>query len=168
MLCALQLPGVISQNQTSPASGMRDSANHLLHSMFFTVMHTASTAKLCLHPLCSAVQGLLAFKAKVRDVQGVLASWNSSSTPCSTSDCSSSSNTEDCTWAGIACQAGQVVALAMPCTVLSTGATGACALQGYPLDSLVQVSASHLDLPMLRLQRTACCNSPWCSIWMFH
>lgn len=86
------------------------------------------------------MQGLLAFKAKTRDPQALLASWNSSSTPCSTADCNSNKIAQDCNWAGIACQNGQVVALAVPCTVQSNGATGACALQGAPLDSLAQVS----------------------------
>ncbi len=87
------------------------------------------------------MQGLLAFKAKTHDPQSLLASWNSSSTPCSTADCNSNKTAQDCNWAGIACQNGQVVALAVPCTVQSNGATGACALQGAPLDSLAQVSS---------------------------
>ena len=88
-----------------------------------------------------AVQGLLAFKGKTHDPEGVLASWNSSTMPCSTADCSSNSNAQDCNWAGIACQGGIVVALAVPCTVQSNGGTGACALNGAPLDSLSQVSS---------------------------
>ncbi|DBB12932.1 TPA: hypothetical protein ACH3X3_005684 [Trebouxia sp. C0006] len=103
----------------------------------------------------TAVQGLLAFKAKTRDPQGLLASWNSSSTPCSTADCNSNKIAQDCNWAGIACQNGQVVALAVPCTVQSNGATGACALQGAPLDSLAQVtSLKLLDLSGNALQGT--------------
>ena len=102
------------------------------------------------------VQGLLAFKAKTHDPQSLLASWNSSSMPCSTADCNSNKIAQDCNWAGIACQNGQVVALAVPCTVQSKGATGACALQGAPLDSLAQVSivmsniCSHLQASTLR------------------
>lgn len=90
--------------------------------------------------LYCTVQGLLAFKAKTKDPQSLLASWNSSSMPCSTADCNSNKIAQECNWAGIACQNEQVVALAVPCTVQSDGATGACALQGAPLDSLAQVS----------------------------
>ncbi|KAL0029963.1 hypothetical protein WJX77_010085 [Trebouxia sp. C0004] len=107
------------------------------------------------HTSTTAVQGLLAFKAKTRDPQSLLASWNSSSMPCSTADCNSNKIAQDCNWAGIACQNGQVVALAVSCTVQSNGATGACALQGAPLDSLAQVtSLKLLDLSGNALQGT--------------
>ena len=88
-----------------------------------------------------AVQGLLAFKQSVQDPAGVLESWNTSilPEPCSTANCSSSSSAQDCNWAGIACQNWQIVALVVPCTVLSDGSHTGCALMGSPLDILTQV-----------------------------
>lgn len=75
-----------------------------------------------------AVQGLFAFKQSVQDPAGVLESWNAESPPCSTSDCSSTRTAQDCNWAGIACQDWQIMAVAMPCTVLSDGSTTGWAL----------------------------------------
>ena len=93
------------------------------------------------HWWCFAVQGLLAFKHSVQDPAGVLESWNTTilPEPCSTANCSSSSSAQDCNWAGIVCQNWQIVALAVPCTVLSDGSHTGCALMGSPLDILTQV-----------------------------
>lgn len=117
-----------------------------MHACILLVFAFIYSAALESRQLYHTVQGLLAFKAKTHDPQSLLASWNSSSMPCSTADCNSNKVAQDCNWAGIACQNGQVVALAVPCTVQSNGATGACALQGAPLDSLAQVSIVAFDV----------------------
>lgn len=88
-----------------------------------------------------AVQGLLAFKQSVQDPAGVLESWNPSilPDPCSSANCSTNVSTQDCNWAGIACQNWEIVALVAPCTTLPDGRDIGCALLGSPLDILTQV-----------------------------
>ena len=137
VLSTLLLPGARSQNQTSLAGG---DMHFCTKAAFLHAVLAAYADHICKSRRAfPSVQGLLSFKGKTYDPQGVLASWNASTTPCSTADCSSDSNAQDCNWAGVACQNGVVVALAVPCTVQSNGSTGACALNGAPLDSLVQV-----------------------------
>lgn len=111
---------------------------------FALYLHLQSAILFCKHIGVTgvlAVQGLLAFKQSLQDPAGVLESWNTSilPEPCSTANCSSSSSAQDCDWAGIACQNWQIVALVVPCTVLSDGSHTGCALMGSPLDILTQV-----------------------------
>ena len=74
--------------------------------------------------------------------------------PCSTPDCSSTRTAQDCNWAGIACQAWQIVALAMPCTTLSDGSNTGCALMGSPLDTLTQVTLPFYSCVYTSFQRS--------------
>ena len=166
VLCTLFLPSALSQNQTAATAGKSS-----LACMHFACICTYSRAALESCQLYHTVQGLLAFKAKTRDPQSLLASWNSSSMPCSTADCNSNKFAQDCNWAGIVCQNGQVVALAVPCTVQSNGATGACALQGAPLDSLAQVSIVTFDSYKQALYtkvpvHTSCCCIPVMHVYL--
>ena len=78
----------------------------------------------------------------------MLESWDIDilSDPCGSANCSNSRGARDCNWAGIACRNWDIVALAMPCTILSDGSHTGCALIGSPLDILTQVGPVNLLL----------------------
>lgn len=94
---------------------------------------------------CIAVAGLLDFKSQVQDPSSVLASWQTDTPPCNTSNCNFGATLPDCNWAGIACENWQIVALTVPCTPQPSGNPGTYALQtkigGSPLNALTRITS---------------------------
>ncbi|KAL3150413.1 hypothetical protein ABBQ32_000251 [Trebouxia sp. C0010 RCD-2024] len=128
-----------------------------LYQAFLSVLCTCWIPVAVTQTSASSVQALLAFKTSVQDPAGVLDSWNIDilSDPCGSANCSNSRAAQDCNWAGIACRDWDIVALAMPCTVLSDGSHTGCTLMGSPLDILTQLpSLIFLDLSGNYLQGT--------------